>query len=383
MQRLAGLLKNSSDNLRARLLRWREKIERVADRSIHRLFPLWWGMRWVRKNKEFNDQHDAKSFKAAKLPDGEAVRVSCVWVVEVYLASHVGSLEQRLRKLGLGKDFFLSDYDAIRSVLEARVRGGTAWAVDIGRLVAKRRAKQYWRSIPAELPHGVDSAFFKAVSALSGATVVVGQFRFDDETAALIEEPFRTQYQATATVSNGRVQLPQGAHLRFEAAAELRAMLRRRCERWMRLNLPGAFAEAEESITTFELLTFVKADPFGGRTPPKEESNAVRLVGPAPQDTQPLAAIGSGEEDYLSILGQRGSHNAWGCLEIEGLLARLATSLPGRRRTDDHLVFSARLADFHFELTKPKDKSSPTTADHVVHGTSWLTQSGSMLWHAS
>jgi hypothetical protein len=76
----------------------------------------------------------------------------------------------------------------------------------------------------------------------------------------------------------------------------------------MREQFPGAGAESSsEELPAAELLTFQRADPLGGRTPPsftpQGELTPVGKLDPEPT----LVGRGFGEEDYVALLGQRES----------------------------------------------------------------------------
>lgn len=343
------------------------RVNQLAGALVRRLFPVYWWRRSLNREHAFHEARDLKSFQAARLPDGEEVQLRCVWIMEVFLASHVTALADRLRALGLDRLKWTPDSEsAIDSLLRARVRGGGGWTVNLGYLVPRDQGKRSTGK-PAVLPVGVASVFFAAVSTVPEATTIVAQFRFDDETASHIAEPFATRYRTTAVRRDGYITIPAGVHLRDEAVVEIRSMLRRRCERWMHENLPGAFAGlSDEAMPACELLTFVKGDPFGGREPPRWVGGEVKPVGRTTGEEQPRSR-GFGDEDYLEILGQRGATDAWGCVDCPGLALRLPQSL-GIEPRDDRLVFSAQIS----AIGKSPGEGDGT-AEGVAVTTVWLS----------
>lgn len=200
--------------------------------------------------------------------------------------------------------------------------------------------------------------------------MVVAQFRFDENTARSVEEPFRTHYRSTAIVHENFTSLPDGSNLRDEAVAESRAVLERRCTRWMHENLPGVYAEfGHEPTPTCELLTFTKADPLLGRSPPSREADKTLIpVGPAPE---PEPQSGSyWERDYLTILGQEEEFDAWACVEFPGLVLRLPS---GSKADREEMVLSTRLADFNNgQRLRGAVEDEGATADGVTATTFYL-----------
>src|SRR5437764_14218307 len=67
---------------------FQQRIQKVCDATLFRIAPLRWGLRHVEKERAFHEERDAKSFKAASLPDGEVVDLRCIWAMEVFLPSH-------------------------------------------------------------------------------------------------------------------------------------------------------------------------------------------------------------------------------------------------------------------------------------------------------
>jgi hypothetical protein len=201
-------------------------------------------------------------------------------------------------------------------------------------------------------------------------TTVVAQFRFDDETAQSVEEPFRTLYRTKPIPHNRGIVYASGDHLRAEELKERRAMLRRRCERWMREHIPGVYAGfGSESTPACELLTFERADPLGGRSPPSVTRGVVTPVGEDQEGFEPLKARGDGQEDYFSVLGQRDDLDAWACAEMPGLVLRLPRVDDVGHR-DPHLILSARVDTFAPDSLLGPDMPS---AKHVTETTFYLS----------
>lgn len=338
-------------------------IEHAETAMFRHFWPRGYYSRILRRDSEYIDEHDEKSTAAAKLPPGEQVRVAAVWITEIYLPSHAEKLFENLSALRLNKRDPWRD--PIRMMKENRNFGGSSTA--LGYLIPMREAKPTSTGSAAPLPAGVRSVFLQSFTPLPGVTAIVAQFRFDDETASRIEQPFSTHYASTVERLRGRTfSTPFGSHIREREIVEIRAALRRRCERWMHEYLPGAYA----GLGTFptpacELLTFATYDPLEGRTAPKVKDGAIFPTGAPvspPADYEPF-----GLEGYVTLLRQRGEWDTWASADFPGLIMR-----PQRDGRDllyweqEHLVLSTQVDRFHNEKQR-------TGADKTSEGVSAAT----------
>jgi hypothetical protein len=343
-----GLMIASKAWFRNRQARLASYAEPVVRRILWRVAPAYYGRRQIAREQAFHDAEDEKSFRSVALSDDEVVGVRSVWMLDVYLPGQINHLVSGLKRLSLDEhDSWRSN--PVESIINSRSTGRPGSVIQLGYLVpGTRRLRRILpgRAVPADLPPGVESIFLTAACPLPGVTTLVAQFRFNEETARGIEQPLRTHYRATAVPQKRGIAFPSGDHLRDEALTEYRALLRRRCDRWMREQFPGAAAESSsEELPAAELLTFEMADPLSGRTPPgftaERELTPVGKLQPEPT----LIGRGFGEEDYVALLGQREWGDAWACAEIPGLVMRLPRTLQSGSR-EPHLIFSARVSDF-------------------------------------
>jgi len=321
------------------------KLRKLIDMAAWRVAPRFYGNQRIKREQDFFDARDRDAFAAAQIPEGESISVPCVWIVEVYLPSHIDGLVRGLKDLNVESGNFWRG-NPIESVLNSRARGGETYPTNLAHLRREPMAPRSLFGISARLPAGVYAASLDYVSPMPGVTVVIGHFYFDDEAALGISEPFRTDYRATAVRADRGWALPTGAHLRDDAVIEYRAGLRRRCERWFHDNLPGVYSTLTDAVTpACELLTFAVADPLGGRTPAKYEDQ--KIIPPGELTEEPEShSRGGDDEPYLSILGQTGDWDAWACADNPGLVLRLPrTHEPFH--TDSHLVLSANVGTFH------------------------------------
>jgi len=346
--RAKRLLIRSRAWLRARIKQLKPHASTLRRRFLWRVAPGYYGRKEIGREQAFHDAQDEKSFRSVALPEDEAVGLRSVWIMDVYLPGQINNLIRGLKRLGL------DEHDPWRAnpielIINSRSIGRPGGSVRLGYLVPgtrRLRMRLPGHGVSATLPEGVESVFLTAVYSLPGVTTVIAQFRFNDETARGIESPLRTHYRATAVPQESGISFPSGDHLRDEALTDYRALLRRRCDRWMRDQLPGAAAESSsEELPAAELLTFEIADPLGGRTPPsftpQGELTPVGKLEPEPI----LVGRGFGEEDYVALLGQREWGDAWACAEIPGLVIRSPRTTHSGSR-EHHLILSARVGDF-------------------------------------
>jgi hypothetical protein len=340
-----------------------------------RLFPEWYGRRSIAREQAFHDQQDTDSFQAAAIPDGEVVGLRCVWIMEVYLASHVNRLVHGLRELGLDQPEPGRE-NPVDAILKARVAGGGGGWVNFPWLVPARGNWPRSMAVPTTLPSGVNAVYMKAISTVPGVTVLVAQFRFDETTSGVVQAPLKTMYRTRALPEGHYITYPSGTHLRDEAVLEQRAMLRRRCERWIQSVFPGAYAGFATAPTpACELLTFEQGDPLGGRMAPTVgEKGEISAIG-IRSEYRSVHARGGGEEDYLAILGQRDDWDAWACAEMPGLVLRLPR-VKNFGRSEDHVVLSARVPTFGIgsSLWSERDR----TPQGITAATGWLSHTLAM-----
>lgn len=330
----------------------------------------------LRSDRAYLDEQDTESHASAQLPPGERIDIPCMWVCEAYLASHASQLVAQIRELGLDRELGLSG-STTETVERAR---GTFSYRGWRELKALVRHGSGWHShaaASANLPPGVKRIATTLHFIAPSVCVVCAQFMFDEETARLIEGPFRTKYQTGPVVRDGILTIPSAGHLRDEAVHEVRAMLKRRCTRWLAAHLPGAFTTLDSSHATAELLTTTIADPRLGRS-------AASAMGPhtlVPADTRPPMArsLGGPETDYITYLRIGSERDTWDGVDLPGVVVRL----PDRWDGDiDHLSLATRLQDFsddeHIEVVGgERTPDSVARHLHYLNGTLFIFA----LWH--
>lgn len=115
--------------------------------------------------------------------------------------------------------------------------------------------------------------------------------------------------------------------------------MRRRCVRWLREHIPGAFAQLvnEDHSPTAELITLRTGNPM-------------REQGDSSPDAAPYRVPTFPHGDYLTLLGLTSDLDAWEGLET---FAGLSIRVPETQRTKGpRMVLAARLGDF------PTDEST-------------------------
>ena len=355
------------------VLEAKTRIQRAVSHFEYRFFPERWGRRRLEEDADFHVQRDAASFAAAKIPNGEEIGVRCVWVMEVYLASHISQLVAGLRSLGLDRAE-IGRGDPVESILATRSIRQFGRRITFNLLVPRDQKRNNWHGITrADLPVGVRSTSIEAITIVPSATVLVAQFRFDEPTARGIEAPFGTHYPTIAEREGRYVVNSDDTHRRDRAVIDYQSLLRRRCARWMHERLPGAFAAvSDEPPPAAQLLTFTLGDPMNGIAPPTHASDGTATFTPRSfaDDSPHVGSRGGGDEDYFAILGQRDEWDAWACVNMPGLVLRLARR-PLLGGGEECLTFSTRVADFE-QRNSLRGYDHGVGVDAIVPYSHWL-----------
>lgn len=359
----------------ASVAKGRTTVQAFAIRQRDRVFREAALKRSIERERGFHEERDRKSFENAALPSGEELRIGCVWVFEAFLSSHSDALHRRLEALGLHRRFG-SEESATEALERSRKRIHRGGGRPLGYLVPRSR-EGFSLGRKADLPLGVESVFFELHMISSSTSILSAQFRFDEQTARSIEEPLKTLYQTCVRRTHTGFAIPSGSHLREDAVKELRAMLRRRCVRWMNSNLPGAFAELQLGESpSVELLTMLVGDPrLGKPVVPKDPAPTTeREPGEASQRAKwkPSFPKAHGTEDmtYLTYLSADHSE-AWEGMDFPGYTVRLPS---WNEVSHEHLSMSVRVQGI--DLLTDREARTPDTA--VSHAY-WLSKSLSLF----
>lgn len=216
---------------------------------------------------EFWRERDPEENERGRLPDGEEVHLTGIWVVELYLPSTIDQLIRGIEVLGWSRGRTHSDEDLREWIRVSRSQGGGGWT-SLG-LVSSPSRPHFASERVAELPSGVRAAFPYLYSVSSAMTALVILFVIDDERATGLIPILRADY-ATRLVplqpwmgSSGAVKriirrigwrlarktsialrhsVLRPHDLRRRAAGQYLRERREACSDWVREHLPGAFS---------------------------------------------------------------------------------------------------------------------------------------------
>ena len=144
---------------------------------------------------DFRRRRDKEENEAGKLPDGEAVALPCIWVMEGYTPSRIEGLFAGLEKLGWLDDTVRNqDRDLVEFVRELRSRFVTGGSYNLGPIVSSD-TPAWGMYLQADLPPGIRSADAQLVQLIPSSTILCMRFVLDETVAREIEEPFNKYYR--------------------------------------------------------------------------------------------------------------------------------------------------------------------------------------------
>lgn len=254
--------------------------------SIGRVLGNWgpW-KRWSRyrefRRHELEEPHfwqdrDPKENAQGRLPDDEHVQVPAIWVAELYTPSTVAGLLAGITHLGW--EYGRSRNDSLTKWMSNVREGRQAGSTSLG-LVSPPEDRHLMRERTAPLPEGVRAALPILMSVTPSVTALVIAFLMDDESADLLDVPFRASFSTRRDplfrsshvvqyiLRNGPVRFGHRIHhpdmIRCDRIKSSMRELERGCVDWVREHLPGAFASlAGASFPTATLFVTEKVSPL-------------------------------------------------------------------------------------------------------------------------
>ena len=307
--------------------------------------------RWQDHLDYFQRVQDPKDNTSTSPPPGESIDVHCIWVGELYLATHIQELKSSLDKLG----WLQADRDErTDNNLEQWLDGatlrlsGAAWR-NIGVVTRIGETRFFLSNFHAPLPDIVDYARASIHYISPGLIGVVLQFVLKESGAKLLEYDL-CQPRSTYIVPHGnRLSFISPVAQKMESSSEVRRVMRTECSSWIRHHLPGFFSPSanQPSTPTAEFITLQKNTPFA--------------------DSQ------RGWPDYLHVLQLGRSLDVWESSEVPGIKLSYVRQDTG---TPLALVLAARENDL-------EDKNLDSYGGRDRHGyTNWLSHFDStfVIW---
>jgi len=206
---------------------------------------------------------DAHDNEVSRLPADESVALSCVWVTEAYLPSHVPKLLRGLERLGwLRPNDIFGNNGLDEWLSQARHRPSGGATINLGAVHREDETAtvgHIFRSdLRAPFPGGIKYAEVQLVQPVPSLTVLVIQFMLGQEAAAGLEPPLRADYRTDLDASsNGGWVVHDSPDIRRQEALVVRLGLRDACAQFVADFLPGFFAEEQDLrvFPTADLLT--------------------------------------------------------------------------------------------------------------------------------
>ena len=214
--------------------------------------------RWRRELLGAARQNDPTEQKQCRPPSHETVEWHLTQVVEAYLPSHAGLLEQRLLRTGWSKNPFAPTREVVPSLRRTAVGGGWTQLVT---LVAEDKPNPPHAPLGRRLalPDGVAVAYLRLLSITSSLTLLSGTFVWNDVWGEALDRIAKRDYP-TILPPGGALYGPF-FHKQLEARIRRRAM-RRHVSSWLTDQIPGAFAELSAELPAIDVITSAWARPF-------------------------------------------------------------------------------------------------------------------------
>jgi hypothetical protein len=280
---------------------------------------------------------DEASFRASLPPTGEEVRVPCIWVVELYAASHIQKLTRDLLRLvtnvsilrAINPHFDLADF-----LHNARRNTEGLWSRNTDFVVYDRSKIKKDYAAPdfsAALPADIDRVRLSIHHPFPSLTVIVAQFVVSRSKADGIVPRLRWRLFSGMAYRGRRGHSVNSWDLRRYFLAEYRARLRQQCVDWMTDRLPGAFAQlgaARHPLPAFDLLTFAigrleNTDPSDPEEAREDDSTKARTD---------WSRRDRSAEDYIAALELTHPMSSWHAPDMPGISLHEPDKTEARRR---------------------------------------------------
>lgn len=260
-------------------------------------------------------------------PDGESIKLRCMWAVEYYMPSHFDRLIAGFEKLGWDEeDDALATHSPVQWLRRRReTLSGGGW-INLGPIERPGSKTNIPGTRSASLPDDVAFAQGYLYSITNSINCIVIAFMLKEETTLRYDEALRHTY-VTELKSLKRGHAIIGPERQKEAAIrDIRNALRADLAAWFAAHLPGFFSSenfgADMPVCEFQTLT--KGKPF-----PALDDGTTR------------------RESYLMALGTDRDTDAWEYENIPGL--KFAWPLFYDRPRSHHAIIAAHESDFDEE----------------------------------
>ena len=244
-----------------------------------------------------HNKRDPEENRESCPPSDEHIDVHCIWVVELYLPSHLDQLTAGFQALEWAAPNGMVDREGLEQWIQDATSRlyGTAWKnLNIITRPGDDRFQLFSRSAP--LPNVVDYARGSIHYIFPGLVGVVLQFVLKDDPARCLESELRCDRKTFARPHGRGWSFITPFHQKTQGCQEAREALRQACASWFRSHLPGFFASLGDQahFPTGEFIMFEKGQPY-------------------------LRLPNRGWADYLRILQMDHDFDAWYSKSLPGI----------------------------------------------------------------
>lgn len=204
-------------------------------------------------------------------PDNESAVLPRIWVCEIYLPSHVGTLARDLARQGWHRRDWGSDPEqALRQKLaDARVDGALGWS----RLATIwREGSSAWRvpgSSSGRMPQEFERVDMTMIALCSSLTVLVAEFHLTDDAQASLETAVRRPHAPRVFRGWRSNRYENARQTGIVDVHHTRSRLHALARGWLAQRLPGAFAEDDDPhLPVMDLMIRHVSRPLAPRDDP-------------------------------------------------------------------------------------------------------------------
>ena len=239
---------------------------------------------------------DAKANSDTAPPEGESIKLVCLWAAEFYSPAYTDDLIDSFRKLGWSRDARAGSGNPILW-LEDSHRSGM---VNLGVITPQDSEHNFSPTHTVQLPEDVTRAYayLFTVNPCLNSVVVCFEFGEDTQMADIYSTSLDTFYRTQVIRNKQGWEYHRPRNQKYERINQIRQNLSNEALLWFKEHLPGLCAAGllHGEMPTWECVTTRMAEPF-------ERSTSV---------------------EYIHILGIGNEHDVWRHETLPSLKLRLS-----------------------------------------------------------